>query len=280
MFCKKLLTLAAEKTPNCHAEVLTALGNLQQHAAGKTAGELQALNLDDFMAVCNFGAVASVPLSYHLMNLHSMTKPAGQTWRQFLSRADVTFKKHMRYMEEVIREAKSKPTAEAIKMIHEEWALAVRLTVAIQGMELEKLNKLVADIHSKGITRSNAIDKSGDINNCLTTVLDEMDRDGHRKRVALDAEPCKAEPSKKSRHDQRTTKDKQNSNKQPSDGISKPYCDECKKKSGHEFHRYVKSENGKSKVVCSKAPKSQGYVDRFKIFVSTPRGERASLPVE
>ena len=156
----------------------------------------------------------------------------------------------------------------------------------MQGMEPEKLNKLVADIHGKGITRSNAIDRSVDINNCLTTVLDEMDREGHRKRVASNAEPCKAEPLqlKKAKQEQRQ-KDKQhntagNNNRQPSDGISKPFCNECKKKSGHEFHRYVKGDGGKGKSVCSLAPKSQIYLDKFKAFVSTPRGERASLPVE
>jgi hypothetical protein len=66
---------------------------------------------------------------------------------------------------------------------------------------------------------------------------------------------------------------------QPNNTRLYPFCQDCKKKSGLEFHRNVKMADGKT-TICPKAPKGQAYVDRFNQFAATPKGQRALLPVE
>ena len=117
------------------------------------------------------------------------------------------------------------------------------------------------------------------INSCLQVILDEIDREGQRKRISLPPESCKGDPSKKHKTDSKQTGGKVKVQDIKPHSRLHPFCQDCKKQSGHEFHRNVKSTDGRS-VICPKALKSQSYMERFNRFAATPKGQRAVLPVE
>ena len=285
-YCKRVLNRSTENVNECHAEILTAVANLQLFTNGKTSYEMQSLTLDDFIKECKFGAVSSVPMPFHLMDLCHLIKKRDQTWRQFLSVWDGAYHKHRRLMDEKVIE---NGNGTCCRRLNSEWELAYRLSQVLHAVESDRVNKLATDLHSRDITRTNAVDRMDEINVCLQAILDEADRESTRKRVLTfvhDAQVGQgANENKKVKPSKGQPESRQNGkanikNERGHESIRKfPTCHECKKKAGWEYHRYIKSADGKTHEVCPKAPKTAAYVEGFKTFVETPAGQRSTLPI-
>jgi hypothetical protein len=173
------------------------------------------------------------------------------------------------------------------KRLNNEWELACRLSQVLHAVEPDRVSKLATDLHSKDITRENAVDRMDEINVCLQAILDEADREATRKRVLTFAHEAQvtaggseAKIKGAKRPPEFRPNDKANAKSDRSNDSGKkfPACSECKKKAGWEYHRYVKGVNGTNEV-CPKAPTTAAYVNGFKTFVETPRGQRSSLPM-
>lgn len=288
-YCKNKCVKEAEDPNNCHPELLSAVGLLKQFTHGKSMRELQGLSLDDFIAVCNFGSVVRAPIPYQLMACVSKEKKTTQTNRQFQAEWETEFQRFYRQVEIFIANL-SPDQRDSARTVHDMWKQATRLAHILKPLDEEMVNKLATEMHSREITRENALDHQEEINVLLQTILDEVDRDKSRKRVAFtldrdhkDLEKSNVNLHKRNKRSERP--DVENATKRISkeqkrlEMVKKfPSCADCMKRAGHEFHKYVTGSDGKQ-TVCPKAPTNKAYLDGFKEFLARPSSQRAVTPI-